>query len=108
MAAVYVTCFLFVAVVLGAIAALAGFSLLEVHPLHQGGDPAGARHVLVRVGVAADDGQARIPRLRQSVVGMVIPTGYSFNLDGTSIYMTIAVVFVAQALRREPVLGADT
>src|SRR5204863_3936438 len=34
----------------------------------------------------------------QSVVGLVIPTGYSFNLDGTSIYMTIAVVFVAQAM----------
>ena len=64
MAAVYLTCFLFIVIVLGSIAAASGFSLLEVHPLHQGRDPAGARYFLVRVGAAADDGQAGAARVR--------------------------------------------
>ena len=98
MAAVYLTCFLFIVRCAGRDCALRRVQPVEVHPLHQGRDPAGARHLLVRVGAAADDGQAGAARLRQSVVGLVIPTGYSFNLDGTSIYMTIAVAFVAQAL----------
>ena len=41
----------------------------------------------------------------KSVVGLVIPTGYSFNLDGTNIYMTLATLFLAQADRRRPDLG---
>ena len=51
-----------------------------------------------RVGAAAHDGQAREPgRARSPTVGLVVPTGYSFNLDGTSIYLTMAAVFIAQA-----------
>ena len=49
------------------------------------------------VGAAAHDGQAGEPGRQQVGVGLVIPTGYSFNLDGTSIYLTMAAVFIAQA-----------
>ena len=54
---------------------------------------------LVRKRAAAADGEAREARLlASSVVGLVVPTGYSFNLDGTKIYMTLATLFIAQAL----------
>ena len=45
------------------------------------------------------------PGVRKSVVGLVIPTGYSFNLDGTSIYLTMAAVFIAQATNTPLDLG---
>ena len=49
-------------------------------------------------GAAADDGEAGAAgRAAKPVVGLVIPTGYSFNLDGTNIYMTLATLFLAQA-----------
>jgi aerobic C4-dicarboxylate transport protein len=98
MAAVYVTCFLFVAIVLGIVAALCGFSLWKfVRYIKE--------EILLVLGTSSSE--SALPRMMsklehlgcdQSVVGLVIPTGYSFNLDGTSIYMTIAVAFVAQAL----------
>jgi aerobic C4-dicarboxylate transport protein len=98
MAAVYITCFLFVVIVLGTIAALCGFSLWKFIRYIK-------EEILLVLGTSSSE--SALPRMMakleylgcsQSVVGLVIPTGYSFNLDGTSIYMTIAVAFVAQAL----------
>ena len=94
----YATCLLFVFVVLGTVARVHGFSIFKFIALHQGGAAHRARHVVVGVGAAADDGEAGEPRRAQ--VGRSawsIPTGYSFNLDGTSIYLTMAAVFIAQA-----------
>ncbi|MGE3510735.1 MAG: dicarboxylate/amino acid:cation symporter [Vicinamibacterales bacterium] len=97
MAAVYVTCALFVFVVLGGIAAAAGFSLFKF--LRYIGE-----EILIVLGTSSSE--SALPRLMaklehlgcaKPVVGLVVPTGYSFNLDGTSIYMTMAAVFVAQA-----------
>jgi aerobic C4-dicarboxylate transport protein len=98
MAAVYITCFLFIAIVLGTIAALCGFSLWKFVRFIK-------EEILLVLGTSSSE--SALPRMMakleylgcgKSVVGLVIPTGYSFNLDGTSIYMTIAVAFVAQAL----------
>jgi aerobic C4-dicarboxylate transport protein len=95
-AAVYVTCALFIAVVLGTIARLAGFSLAKLLRYIR-------EEILIVAGTASSE--TVLPRLmekmerlgcQRSVVGLVVPTGYSFNLDGTAIYMTMAVVFVAQ------------
>ena len=98
MAAVYLTCFLFIVIVLGSIAAANGFSLWKfIRYIRE--------EILLVLGTSSSE--SALPRMMakleqlgcdQSVVGLVIPTGYSFNLDGTSIYMTIAVTFVAQAL----------
>jgi aerobic C4-dicarboxylate transport protein len=97
MAAVYITCLFFVFIVLGTIARLTGFSLwkLLAHLREE---------ILVVLGTSSSE--SALPRLMEKlerlgcpkpVVGLVVPTGYSFNLDGTSIYMTMAAVFVAQA-----------
>jgi aerobic C4-dicarboxylate transport protein len=97
MLGVYVTCFVFVFVVLGAIAAWAGFSIVKF--LRYIGE-----EILIVLGTSSSE--SALPRLMakleylgcsKPVVGLVVPTGYSFNLDGTSIYMTMAAVFVAQA-----------
>ncbi len=64
MAAVYLTCLLFVIIVLGVDRCDLWLQSLEVHPLHQGRDPAGARDVLFGIGAATDDVKARIPRMR--------------------------------------------
>jgi len=97
MIGVYVTCIFFVFAVLGAIAAATGFSLLKF--LRYIGE-----EILIVLGTSSSE--SALPRLMakleylgcaKSVVGLVVPTGYSFNLDGTSIYMTMAAVFVAQA-----------
>ena len=97
MAGVYVTCALFIFVVLGAIAAATGFSLLRF--LKYIGED-----ILIVLGTSSSETvlpriMAKLERLGcpKSVVGLVVPTGYSFNLDGTSIYMTMAAIFVAQA-----------
>jgi aerobic C4-dicarboxylate transport protein len=97
MATFYVTCLLFVFVVLGIIARLHGFSIWKfVRYIRE--------ELLVVLGTSSSE--AALPRMiskmetlgaRKSVVGLVIPTGYSFNLDGTSIYLTMAAVFIAQA-----------
>ena len=98
MAAVYLTCLLFVVIVLGVIAATCGFSLWKFIRYIK-------EEILLVLGTSSSE--SALPRMMskleylgcdRSVVGLVIPTGYSFNLDGTSIYMTIAVAFVAQAL----------
>jgi aerobic C4-dicarboxylate transport protein len=94
--AVYVTCALFVFVVLNAIAAYVGFSLFKL--LRYIGE-----ELLIVLGTSSSE--SALPRLMTklerlgcspTVVGLVVPTGYSFNLDGTSIYMTMAAIFVAQ------------
>jgi aerobic C4-dicarboxylate transport protein len=96
MLGVYLTCIFFVFGVLGAIAAASGFNLLRL--LKYIGE-----EILIVVGTSSSE--SALPRLMRklevlgcskSVVGLVVPTGYSFNLDGTSIYMTMAAVFVAQ------------
>jgi aerobic C4-dicarboxylate transport protein len=97
MLGVYVTCLLFVFVVLGAIVRSCGFSIVAVLRFIR-------EEILVVLGTASSE--SVLPRIMakleelgcaRPVVGLVIPTGYSFNLDGTSIYMTMAAVFVAQA-----------
>jgi aerobic C4-dicarboxylate transport protein len=95
--AFYLTAAVFVLVVLGAIAALSGFSILKFL--------AYIREELLIV-LGASSSEAVLPQIMQKLqrlgagkttVGLVIPTGYSFNLDGTNIYMTLATLFLAQA-----------
>ena len=97
MAGVYVTCLFFIVIVLGLILRLAGLGLVRF--LRYIGE-----EILIVLGTSSSE--SALPRLMlkmeqlgcsKPVVGLVIPTGYSFNLDGTSIYMTMAAVFVAQA-----------
>jgi aerobic C4-dicarboxylate transport protein len=97
MAAVYITCALFITFVLGGIAMLTGFSLWKLLRY--------LREELVIV-LGTSSSESALPTLMEKleragvpkrVVGLVVPTGYSFNLDGTSIYMTMAAIFVAQA-----------
>ena len=97
MAGVYVTCALFVFLVLGAIARATGFSLWRFLRYI-------ADEILIVLGTSSSESalprlMAKLERLgcAKPVVGLVVPTGYSFNLDGTSIYMTMAAIFVAQA-----------
>ena len=97
MAGVYLTCLLFIIIVLGLILRLAGLGLVRFLRYI-------AEEILIVLGTSSSE--SALPRLMlkmeqlgcsKPVVGLVIPTGYSFNLDGTSIYMTMAAVFVAQA-----------
>jgi aerobic C4-dicarboxylate transport protein len=97
MACVYITCLLFVFLVLGTIARLTGFSLWQFLRYIK-------EEILIVIGTSSSE--AALPRMisklenvgcEKPVVGLVIPTGYSFNLDGTSIYLTMAAVFIAQA-----------
>ena len=93
----YITCILFVVLVLGSIAKATGFSIFKfIRYIRE--------ELLIVLGTSSSE--SALPRMldkmeklgcRKSVVGLVIPTGYSFNLDGTSIYLTIAAVFIAQA-----------
>lgn len=97
MGSFYLTCLLFVFVVLGLICRFHGFSIFKfVRYIKE--------ELLIVLGTSSSE--SVLPRMmeklenlgaRKSVVGLVIPTGYSFNLDGTSIYLTMAAVFVAQA-----------
>ncbi|RQT20147.1 C4-dicarboxylate transporter DctA [Burkholderia contaminans] len=93
----YLSCFVFVTVVLGAVMRLAGFSVFKlIRYLRE--------ELSIVLGTASSD--AVLPQVmrkleymgvKDSTVGLVIPTGYSFNLDGFSIYLTLAVLFIAQA-----------
>jgi aerobic C4-dicarboxylate transport protein len=96
-ASVYLTSILFVVVVLGIVAALAGFSILRLLAYLK-------EELLIVLG--ASSSEAALPQLMDKlqrlgapakVVGLVVPAGYSFNLDGTNIYMTLASLFLAQA-----------
>ena len=97
MLCVYVTCAFFVFVVLGAIARWHGFSVFRLLAYIK-------EELLIVLGTSSSE--TVLPRMIQrmeavgcerSVVGIVLPAGYSFNLDGTSIYLTMAAIFVAQA-----------
>ncbi|MHC6224432.1 dicarboxylate/amino acid:cation symporter [Pseudomonas sp. X10] len=93
----YITCLLFILVVLGGIARAHGFSILKLIRYIR-------EELMIVLGTSSSE--SVLPRMltkmerlgaKKSVVGLVIPTGYSFNLDGTSIYLTMAAVFIAQA-----------
>jgi aerobic C4-dicarboxylate transport protein len=93
----YITCILFVLVVLGGICRAHGFSVIKLIRYIR-------EELLIVLGTSSSE--SALPRMlikmerlgaQKSVVGLVIPTGYSFNLDGTSIYLTMAAVFIAQA-----------
>jgi aerobic C4-dicarboxylate transport protein len=93
----YATCLLFIFVILGFIARFHGFSIWKFIKYIK-------EELLIVLGTSSSE--SVLPRMmakmenlgaRKSVVGLVIPTGYSFNLDGTSIYLTMAAVFIAQA-----------
>ena len=97
MAAFYITCLLFVFIVLGIISRLHGFSVWKLVKYIK-------EELLIVLGTSSSE--TVLPRMMaklenlgatKSVVGLVIPTGYSFNLDGTSIYLTMAAIFIAQA-----------
>ncbi len=97
MACFYATCLLFIFVVLGAIARIHGFSILSFIRYIK-------EELFIVLGTSSSESVlprmiAKLEKLgvEKSVVGLVIPTGYSFNLDGTSIYLTMAAVFIAQA-----------
>ncbi|MGY5393702.1 C4-dicarboxylate transporter [Acinetobacter tandoii] len=93
----YITCLLFIFIVLGSISRICGFSILKMIRMIR-------EELLIVLGTSSSE--SVLPRMlkkleiagcEKSVVGLVIPTGYSFNLDGTSIYLTMAAVFIAQA-----------
>jgi aerobic C4-dicarboxylate transport protein len=101
----YFTSLLFVLVVLGAVARIAGFSIFGLIRYLKA-------ELLLVLGTSSSE--AALPSLiekmeragcRKSVVGLVVPTGYSFNLDGTNIYMTLAALFIAQATGTHLSLG---
>ncbi|BBQ32125.1 dicarboxylate/amino acid:cation symporter [Aeromonas caviae] len=96
-ASFYLTCLLFIFLVLGSIAKANGFSIVRFISYIR-------EELLIVLGTSSSE--SVLPRMlvkmealgcKKSVVGLVIPTGYSFNLDGTSIYLTMAAVFIAQA-----------
>jgi len=93
----YLTCFVFVFLVLGLIAKFHGFSIWKFVKYIK-------EELLIVLGTSSSEAAlpgmiAKMEKLgvKKSVVGLVIPAGYSFNLDGTSIYLTMAAVFIAQA-----------
>ncbi|MGH6608656.1 MAG: C4-dicarboxylate transporter DctA, partial [Burkholderiaceae bacterium] len=97
----YLTSFLFIALVLGVIARIAGFNIFKFLAYLK-------EEILIVLGTSSSDSalpslMEKLERLGCSkpVVGLVVPTGYTFNTDGTSIYMTMAALFVAQATNTE-------
>jgi len=103
----YATSLLFVLLVLGLIARLSGFSILRFIAYIKD-------ELLIVLGTSSSE--TVLPRMIQkmehlgapkSIVGLVIPTGYSFNLDGTNIYMTLATLFLAQATNTHLTLGQE-
>jgi aerobic C4-dicarboxylate transport protein len=105
MAGVYATSFLFIFVVLGGIAWITGFNLLRFLAYIK-------EEIVLVLGTSSSE--SALPGLMQKlevagaprpIVGLVVPTGYSFNLDGTSIYLTMAAIFIAQAFNIDLSLG---
>ncbi len=103
----YLTAVVFVLVPLGIVARLTGFSILRF---------VGYIKEELAIVLGTSSSEAALPQLMEkmeklgcsrSVVGLVIPTGYSFNLDGTNIYMTMAVIFIAQALNIDLTWGQE-
>jgi aerobic C4-dicarboxylate transport protein len=94
----YLTSLLFILIVLGTIAHFSGFSILKLIRYIKG-------ELLIVLGTSSSE--AALPSLmekleaagaKKDVVGLVVPAGYSFNLDGTNIYMTLAALYIAQAM----------
>jgi aerobic C4-dicarboxylate transport protein len=105
MGSFYLTCALFIFIVLGTIARFTGFSIFRFISYIK-------EELLIVLGTSSSE--SALPALMRkleklgcskSVVGLVVPTGYSFNLDGTNIYMTMAALFVAQATNVDLTLG---
>ncbi|WP_438297290.1 C4-dicarboxylate transporter DctP [Sporosarcina sp. FA15] len=105
MMSVYITMFLFIFVILNIICKMNGFSLWNYLKFIK-------EEILIVLGTSSSE--SVLPRMMdkmerygasKSVVGLVIPTGYSFNLDGTSIYLSMAVVFLAQVFGVDLTLG---
>ncbi len=101
MGSFYLTCGLFVFVILGTVAYLTGFSIVRFIAYIK-------EELLIVLGTSSSESalpslMGKLEKLGCSkpVVGLVVPTGYSFNLDGTNIYMTMAALFVAQATNTE-------
>ena len=103
----YATSLLFLLVVLGLIAQLAGFSIVRFIAYIKD-------ELLIVLGTSSSE--TVLPRLIEkmerlgapkTIVGLVVPTGYSFNLDGTNIYMTLATLFLAQATNTHLTLGQE-
>jgi aerobic C4-dicarboxylate transport protein len=101
----YLTSALFVVIVLGTVAHLTGFSIFRFVSYIK-------EELLIVLGTSSSE--SALPALMRkleklgcskSVVGLVVPTGYSFNLDGTNIYMTMAALFIAQATNTDLTLG---
>ena len=101
----YATSLLFVLVILGAVARVAGFSIFRLISYLKA-------ELLLVLGTSSSE--SALPSLIEkmeragcpkTIVGLVVPTGYSFNLDGTNIYMTLAALFIAQALNVDLSLG---
>jgi len=98
MGSFYLTCAIFILIVLGSIAAYTGFNILRFIIYIKD-------ELLTVLGTSSSE-SALVPLMQKlerlgcsrSVVGLVVPSGYSFNLDGTNIYLTMAALFVAQAL----------
>ena len=107
MGSFYLTCALFVLIVLGSIAAATGFNIIRFIIYIKD-------ELLTVLGTASSE-SALVPLMgklermgcSKSVVGLVVPSGYSFNLDGTNIYLTMAALFVAQALNIDLTLGQE-
>ena len=103
----YLTSLIFILVVLGAVAWLSGFSILRLIAFIKD-------ELLIILGTSSSESalaslMEKMERLgcSRQVVGLVIPTGYSFNLDGTNIYMTLASLFIAQAMGVQLTLGQE-
>lgn len=107
MGSFYLTCLLFILIVLGTIAAVTGFSIIRFIVYIKD-------ELLTVLGTSSSE-SALVPLMdklermgcSKSVVGLVVPSGYSFNLDGTNIYLTMAALFVAQALNIELTLTQE-
>jgi len=107
MACVYLTCGLFIVIVLGLVCRMAGFNLWKVIRYIR-------EELLIVIGTSSSE--AALPGLMDKlervgcarpVVGLVVPAGYSFNLDGTCIYLTMAALFIAQATDTALSLGSQ-
>ncbi|WP_159979619.1 MULTISPECIES: dicarboxylate/amino acid:cation symporter [unclassified Novosphingobium] len=101
----YATSLIFVLVVLGAVARLCGFSIFRLIGYLKG-------ELLLVLGTSSSESAlpALIEKMERAgcpkaIVGLVVPTGYSFNLDGTNIYMTLAALFIAQACNVDLTIG---
>ena len=101
----YITCVFFIVVVLGVLARVHGFSIFKFMRYIR-------EELFIVLGTSSSE--SVLPRImnkmetlgcRKSVVGLVIPTGYSFNLDGTAIYLTMAAIFLAQATNHPMSVG---